>query len=256
MNEKACSKCGVVKPLEEFPIQAKNRDGRRADCRSCNLEYHRQRYAASKDQARERHARYHQENRDAIRASQRRYYEENRARIAERGRQYRTANAEGIAEQKRRYRAENAEAVSERKRKYQKDHREEIAGRKRQHYELTREQQLAQKRQYRLENLEQEREQDRLYVERVRAEVLAHYGEHCACCGSTNRLTVDHVNGDGAQHRLELFGSSRSSNWLGFYRWIIANNFPDDLQTLCRSCNGSKGVGERCRLKHRIRDLP
>jgi hypothetical protein len=35
-----------------------------------------------------------------------------------------------------------------------------------------------------------------------------------------------------------------------FYLWLLAEGFPEGFQTLCRRCNMSKGVGERCRLWH------
>ena len=39
----------------------------------------------------------------------------------------------------------------------------------------------------------------------LRLEALNAYGGPvCARCGSTERLQLDHVNGDGAQHRLQL----------------------------------------------------
>lgn len=79
--------------------------------------------------------------------------------------------------------------------------------------------------------------------------VFAHYGETCACCGGAESLTIDHVNGDGARHRQELFGDSSNFSH-DTYRWLIENDFPEGFQTLCKSCNASKGGGERCRLNH------
>ena len=32
---KTCIRCGLVKPLDQFPPERRNRDGRRADCRLC-----------------------------------------------------------------------------------------------------------------------------------------------------------------------------------------------------------------------------
>lgn len=65
--------------------------------------------------------------------------------------------------------------------------------------------------------------------------VLDHYGPRCACCGEENLLflTVDHINNDGAEHRRK--GTGKVS--LAFYRWIIKNDFPDDLRILCFNCN-------------------
>lgn len=71
------------------------------------------------------------------------------------------------------------------------------------------------------------------YAMTKRAKVLNHYGRICRCCGESNVrfLTIDHVHSDGHVQRKE-HGSG-----LDFYRWIIKNNFPDDLQTLCFNCN-------------------
>lgn len=88
-------------------------------------------------------------------------------------------------------------------------------------------------------------EASRQYSRDVRARVFAHYGSSCVCCGSTECLTIDHVNGDGREHRLML-----PKGVLAVYRWLIKNNFPKGFQTLCRSCNSSKGRGRRCQLKH------
>jgi len=71
----------------------------------------------------------------------------------------------------------------------------------------------------------------------------------CACCGTTEKLTIDHVSGDGARHRLELYGDpQQGSN--RFYRWLCKHDFPAGYQTLCLPCNASKGKGEHCRLDH------
>jgi 5-methylcytosine-specific restriction endonuclease McrA len=68
--------------------------------------------------------------------------------------------------------------------------------------------------------------------------IIAHYGGKCQCCGETQKefLSVDHINGGGREHKktLGLTGD-------GFYRWIIKNNFPDDLRILCYNCNLSMG---------------
>lgn len=84
------------------------------------------------------------------------------------------------------------------------------------------------------------------YVD-VKAEVLEHYGTVCACCGTTEDLTIDHPNGDGYAHREELFGNGRSGGGK-FYRWLKQNDFPPGYQTLCRSCNSSKQQYGACKL--------
>jgi hypothetical protein len=43
------------------------------------------------------------------------------------------------------------------------------------------------------------------YYAKLKAEVFAHYGTVCACCGTTENLSIDPINGDGGEHREELF---------------------------------------------------
>lgn len=75
----------------------------------------------------------------------------------------------------------------------------------------------------------------RRYRDRLRDQVFGHYGRVCACpwCGAPDNLTIDHVNGGGTAHRIELFGRSRGSSSIRFYRWLIAQGFPDGYQALC-----------------------
>lgn len=76
----------------------------------------------------------------------------------------------------------------------------------------------------------------------LKAKVLENYGNCCACCGETapEFLSVDHINGDGKQHRA-LTGTG-----LNFYRSIIKNNYPDDLRVLCFNCNMARGFFGYC----------
>lgn len=104
-------------------------------------------------------------------------------------------------------------------------------------------------RRYAQLNPEQVRGKRRQYARDLKAQVLAVYGDTCACCGTTERLDLDHVNGNGREHRERLFGDSGRCG-TEFYRWVIQNDFPADLSTLCRRCNLSKGKGEFCRLAH------
>lgn len=71
----------------------------------------------------------------------------------------------------------------------------------------------------------------------LRDRVYDHYGRKCVCCGETHWsvLQLDHVNGGGEEHRKSIGTASHA-----LYRWIIRNNFPDDIQVLCANCNFSK----------------
>jgi len=85
---------------------------------------------------------------------------------------------------------------------------------------------------------------------RLRDQVFDHYGRVCACpgCGATDKLTIDHVNGGGTAHRIEVFG--RLAESVKMHRWLIEQGFPDGFQVLCTSCNASKWKGTACRIDH------
>ncbi len=121
----------------------------------------------------------------------------------------------------------------------------------RRRYEVNREKERERGRRYYAANREQALERASCYTDSLRAAVFSHYGSACACCGSTERLSIDHVNGGGQRHRQELFG--RQGGW-GFYVWLIKRGFPSGYQPLCLPCNSSKGCGERCRLDHATSD--
>jgi hypothetical protein len=112
---------------------------------------------------------------------------------------------------------------------YYAEHKEKIKARAREYYEAHREEQRA---------------KQNAKLEEIRNTVLEHYGSMCACCGETEPqfLNIDHINNDGAEHRRAIGNRVGSS----FYRWIIKNNFPKDLQLLCCNCNMAKGLYGTC----------
>ncbi len=81
-------------------------------------------------------------------------------------------------------------------------------------------------------------------------EALEHYGgPNCAYCGETNidLLHLDHTNGGGAKHRLQLIGRRTGGGGDLFYRVLKRLHWPTKhpLQWLCRSCHGQKTYDER-----------
>ena len=77
----------------------------------------------------------------------------------------------------------------------------------------------------------------------IKKAVLTHYANGklaCVRCGfeDIRALTIDHINGRGAQHRKQLSSSYRGGT--GFYRWLIKNDFPPGYQTLCWNCQWIK----------------
>ncbi len=74
--------------------------------------------------------------------------------------------------------------------------------------------------------------------DRLRAEVFAHYGGKCTCCGETRTefLSIDHKDNDGAAHRKEIGETAHH-----LYAWAKKNGYPDRLQILCFNCNFTYG---------------
>lgn len=100
----------------------------------------------------------------------------------------------------------------------------------------------------RVENRSYHARNKRRYSEdnqRLKREVLRYYGvggvAQCKCCGEKiiEFLTLDHIRGDGAQHKREY--SSKN-----LYKWIRSHNFPIGFRTLCWNCNCSLGKFGYC----------
>jgi len=86
---------------------------------------------------------------------------------------------------------------------------------------------------------------------RFRQAVFAFYGgdnPRCVCCGEGHRefLTIDHTEGNGAEHRKEI-GCGH------FYSWLVKNNFPDGFRILCMNCNWS--MGRRGYCPHQVKEV-
>lgn len=81
--------------------------------------------------------------------------------------------------------------------------------------------------------------------QRLREEVVLHYGNSCKCCGEKNLglLTIHHVNNDGAEQRRELGQGKR------FYQAIKRLGYPEDIEILCYNCNCCIGQYGYCSHK-------
>lgn len=87
----------------------------------------------------------------------------------------------------------------------------------------------------------------------LKLETLSAYGNKCVCCLETKIefLTIDHIDGKGAEHRKSLglsYGSDEKTvAGHNFYKWLKVNNFPkDNFQILCFNCNYAKHVYGVC----------
>lgn len=74
----------------------------------------------------------------------------------------------------------------------------------------------------------------------IKKQVMEKYGGICNCCKEKELsfLTIDHVNNDGYQDRLDRGTASSYS----FYLKLKRDPIRDDLQILCFNCNLGKAV--------------
>jgi hypothetical protein len=151
--------------------------------------------------------------------------------INRRARAIRAADPEKARTRQRRRRAANLESARESSRRWARANPES-------------------RRRWAQANPEKTGKIERRYRDKFRDQVLDHYGRECACagCGATGNLQIDHVNGNGRAHRLELFGRNSESHLM--YRWLIKQGFPPGFQVLCQPCNSSKRDGVACHLDH------
>lgn len=100
-------------------------------------------------------------------------------------------------------------------------------------------------------HLMEKNENSKIFRYKLKSIVFSKYGNKCACCGEVEKsfLQIDHVNNDGAKHR-ETLGDNVVAD---FYRWIIKNSFPKNLQILCANCNFSKRLNDICVHKFKKR---
>ena len=90
--EKACTKCGEVKPLDGFAVESRNKSGRAAHCKECELARQKEYYADNRDERLAYKKKYREENRDDVAASNKKYREENPEKIKAGQKKYREKN--------------------------------------------------------------------------------------------------------------------------------------------------------------------
>lgn len=215
-----CNPCSEAKREYNRQYRARNRDAireQRKQYREENAERiseaKRQEYADNRENVIERTKRYYYENREVVRDKRRRYYEENRDVISEQTRRYRQENAEAVAERNLRYRQANQERLSEYFRRYRKENPEVERAAK-------------QRRRARLRDA---------FVEDVERIVVFERDDYiCQRCGKKCDTSVQWPHGDfpTLDHIIPLAAGVENG---GVHSY--ANS-----QTMCLSCNSSKGA--------------
>lgn len=87
-----------------------------------------------------------------------------------------------------------------------------------------------------------------VYIEKVWQDAFRVYGNHCVCCGETERafLTFDHIHGGGRKERAAL--KIRTSMVYALRKL----GFPKTLQILCWNCNAAKSYRGGCPHQHAV----
>lgn len=155
VTEKACIKCGVVKPLGDFYRRG---DRYRADCKRC---------------VGDRQAAYYRANADKVREYVKEWRQANPDKCREYHREFAQRNAESERERQRvKSRNTLREVALERERRYQQKYPEKVRGK--QHRRRARRRENG-------EFLILDREYRRLYA------------SPCAVCETTENITADHI---------------------------------------------------------------
>lgn len=111
MAAKECSKCGLLKPLEQFYPHNEGKFGRRPDCIACHGERTKAYRAANVEKLRAWHKKHRAENREVLKAKDKAYYKKNKAILIQKMVEYNRKNKEAYLERMRRWRKNNPEKV-------------------------------------------------------------------------------------------------------------------------------------------------
>jgi len=80
--------------------------------------------------------------------------------------------------------------------------------------------------------------------------VINAYGGKCACCGETKQefLALDHVYGDGGDHRRQLAAERgvKRVRCDTVYQEAVKAGYPDSYRILCMNCNFAYGAYGYC----------
>ena len=85
---KQCSKCNLIKWVDEYYKKLENRDGLKNECKECTKQIVKKNYIINKDKINEYNRKYYQANKTEIRENHKQYYQNNRSNILEHKKQH------------------------------------------------------------------------------------------------------------------------------------------------------------------------
>lgn len=112
MNEKPCTKCGAIKPFDQFHRNRNTKDGSSCHCKTCAAEYNRQWRIANPEKEVALHRQYYETHKEQVAEKSRQWYENHPGKAAEYCRRQYSANPQRVIERTRRWQRANPETVS------------------------------------------------------------------------------------------------------------------------------------------------
>lgn len=140
----------------------------------------------------------------------------------------------------KKYYQKNKEKIKELDKAYRKRNKSELQEKKRAYYQANKH--LWKKVSY----TDEYRDKAVKRNAKLRQQIIEIYGNKCACCGESELdfLAIDHINGDGNEHRKTFKGS--------IYLWLKKYNYPKkSFRVLCHNCNMATRFNKICPHKRK-----
>ena len=120
METKKCTKCNIVKTIDQFGKEKNGKYGVQSRCKVCRAEIRKEQYEKNKVTEIEYGKQYRKDNQEKEKARAKRYKELNPEKVKESQKKYRETNPEKVKERRKNWAMANKELVNH----YSKSHRD------------------------------------------------------------------------------------------------------------------------------------
>ena len=120
METKKCTKCNIVKTIDQFGKEKKGKYGVQSFCKVCKAEIRKEQYEKNKVTEIEYGKQYRKDNQEKEKARAKRYRELNPEKVKESQNKYREANPEKVKERRENWAMANKELINQ----HSKSHRD------------------------------------------------------------------------------------------------------------------------------------